>query len=134
MTLEEFISEWAARPFQWGVTDCVQFAAAWVRECTGQDYAAGYAYSDEAGAALVIREAGGLSELVSRHLGDFKRSREGMVAGDIVLSAFGQGPTVGVAVGPRAFLLRTERGLIPVQTDFAIGYWPCPQSQARLPS
>lgn len=125
MTLDEYFSEWARRPFAWGRTDCVQFAAGWVRECRGTDYAAGYAYQDEQGAAQVMAAADGLEALVTRHLGPLNRDRRGIARGDVILSAFDRGPTLGIAVGPRAFLLRTPRGLIPVQAELAIGYWPC---------
>lgn len=132
MTLDEFLHAWAAKPFEWGRTDCVQFAVAWMRESIGLDHSTGYSYDDAVSAQRIINAAGGLEALFSKHYGPMRRTRLGVSAGDVILSAFDHGPTLGLAFGPRAFVLKTQSGLIPVQMELAIGYWPC-QSQSPAP-
>jgi len=125
MTRDEiaaYLHEQAARPFAWGVTDCVQFAGAFVEKITGRSYLADYEYNSELGAARIMLAAGGLEALVSKHLGPMSRDLRECADGDIVLSAFDRGPTLGIAV-PRVFFLRTERGVIPVNLEHAIGFW-----------
>lgn len=125
MTFDDFCQEWIAPPFEWGRTDCVQFPFAWVRHVSGVDHTLGYTYDSEQGAAAIIAEAGGLEALVSRHLGPINRDRRTVSQGDVILSAFDRGPTLGLAAGPRSFLMRTPRGLVPVQMELAIGSWSC---------
>lgn len=125
MTRDEvlaYVQQHASTPFEWGKSDCVQFADGLVRLVTGQGYASGYSYDSEFGAARLIREAGSLEALVSKHLGPMNRDRRECRDGDVVLSAFDRGPMLGIAV-PRLFYLRTERGVIPVEIEMAIGFW-----------
>ena len=117
-----YLQEQVVKPFAWGSTDCVQFAAGIVERVTGNNYAASYTYDSELSAARLIRDAGGLEALVSKHLGPMNRDRRECRDGDIVLSAFDRGPTLGIAV-PRLFFLRTEQGVVPVDMELSIGFW-----------
>lgn len=127
MSLEAHFEEWSRKPFVWGSADCVRFAARWVELQTGKDPMAAYEYASAIEAARVLREGGGLELLTSRVLGPLRRDRRGMEPGAVVLSAFGLGQTLGIAATPRVFVVRSEAGLVPVQAELAIGWWPCPQ-------
>lgn len=109
--LGAIVEMYARRPFEWGRYDCVLFAADCTWALTQKDPAAPWrgAYSDEAGAARLIAEAGGLSRLVETAL-----SGIGLVC-DRVKPAFAQrgdpvlfeapgmlgsaGPALGVTLG-----------------------------------
>lgn len=125
MNLQRYCEIWHGRRFAWGASDCVQFPLGWVREATGVDHTAGYAYDSEEGARAIIESAGNLEALVSRHLGPMRWPLKGVGPGDVVLTAFDRGQTLGLSTSERIFLLMEERGLIPVQMELARGYWPC---------
>ena len=80
-----------ARPFQWGVHDCVTFAAAAVRLATGQDPLAGLAvaWGDRQRAAALLRAQGGLRRAVQRALQPLAEPVPPGFAGvgDVVLAA-----------------------------------------------
>ena len=61
---------WRARPFEYGVADCCQFARDLVREATGVDYGREWTYASEEEAEGIIEQHGGLEGLVSRYLGE----------------------------------------------------------------
>lgn len=61
---------WRARPFEYGVADCCQFARDLVREATGVDYGREWTYASEEEAEVIIEQHGGLEGLVSRYLGE----------------------------------------------------------------
>ncbi len=59
--LFEFIETRRFMPFEWGVNDCALFSADAVLEITGVDLASDLRkYTTEAGAARLIRKAGGM--------------------------------------------------------------------------
>lgn len=69
--LQACLAERCTRAFEWGVLDCVLFAADCVEACTGVDPAAAHrgTYSDAASAARVVLAHGGLAEIAASNLG-----------------------------------------------------------------
>ena len=129
MTRDEivsFIEEEGAKPFEWGKSDCVQFAAAMVKRASGRERVIA-TYSTEAEANAIRDAAGGLQKLVEAELGPMQRDIQNCPDGAVVLTAFDAGQALGVALPPR-FFLRTTQGVRPVHLELAIGYWPCPLS------
>ena len=96
-------------PFAWGSNDCALFAADCVLALTGVDHAEGLrTYTDEAGAAEVIRRAGGMrafaARLAHRELALAKR-------GDIVLAVTAGRETFGVVFGDGTWIGPGPTGL-----------------------
>lgn len=67
--LSTFIEKARDRAFSYGEWDCALMVAAWVRECTGEDYAV-TGYASETEAAAIARDGGGLPALVTAALGE----------------------------------------------------------------
>ena len=73
IALERYIRQWQRQPFRYGVHDCVRFAVGWVDLRLGskylQDLPQWYPYTNESEALKIIRENGGLEDLITKHLG-----------------------------------------------------------------
>lgn len=111
--------------FQWGVSDCVQWAAASVKFFSGRDPLAHYRYSSEAGARAMIAGAGSLEKLVTIELGEPRSRIADTEVGDVVLATFADsGEILGVAEPP-VFWLRAARGYVPIELSLALRVWPC---------
>lgn len=80
------VTDWRARPFEYGAVDCCQFARAVVREITGDDLGAEWQYATEQEAREIIDRHGSLSALVTHYLGE-SVSAEKLRIGDICLVA-----------------------------------------------
>lgn len=97
-------------PFAWHENDCWSFPAGAILAITGEDLFAPYRgrYSDEAGAAALIAEAGGmraLCPLESKQLGFAQR-------GDVVLALIEGRETAGVIAGGGAWCAPGAAGLV----------------------
>lgn len=116
-------------PLEWGVNDCVQFAAAAV-EFFGGWRPEVPRYASEREAVRIIASGGGLDRLVSAVMPPPIHVKDAQL-GDIVLTAFRDtGPMLGVA-DPRGFWVRREvGGFIPLDLEFAIKVWPWRQSHS----
>ncbi len=80
-----FLAQAADRPFEWGVWDCVRFAAAAVHALTGVDHLAGLTWASQTEALRMLRDLGGLRAAVSGVLGE--PIAAGLArAGDVVLA------------------------------------------------
>lgn len=67
MKLYDYIQAHMKTPFEWGLHDCVLFAAGWVRAATGIDPLAGLPGWDSARSAMrVIHQAGGLEFAIDK--------------------------------------------------------------------
>ena len=112
-------------PFQWGVSDCVQWAGAAVEFFSGRDPVSHYRYSTEEEARAIIAASGSLEALVTREIGEPRARCSEAALGDVVLSVFREtGPILGVA-DPPVFWLRAPAGYIPVEMTLALRVWPC---------
>lgn len=69
MTLPEYISLHANKPFKWGENDCCTFIGEWARIKTGRDYLAEHKpWTTAKQAARKLRDLGGLSVLLQSTL------------------------------------------------------------------
>lgn len=103
MRLARFVEQARQRPFAYGTWDCCLLAAAWVREATGQDFAAGGgSYDDAAGAAALLAARGGLQAVVTSALGAPLPVVALARRGDVVLVEAAAGRALGVCVGTHA--------------------------------
>lgn len=118
--MERVIEKYQALPFEWGVSDCCQFIGECIEAMTGVDHLARFAYSGRAGARKLLRQYGGLENLVSAVLGPpVERTAQ---HGDIVSVHQGDGPLLGVIWRDR-LLLRTESGLVDWPAEYAETIW-----------
>lgn len=101
--LAEFTASAADWTFEWGRLDCCLLAADWVLFLTGHDFGAEFrgAYADEDGALQIIREFGGLSNLVNSVLGIESVNANLARRGDICLVDSPLGEALGVCIGAR---------------------------------
>jgi hypothetical protein len=101
--LDRVVKAAAGKPFTWGVHDCCQFAADCIQAVTGRDRRTLFPnYTDEAGAAAIREQFGGMRGLLSHALGE-PVSWELAMTGDIVLIDMGQGPQPAVCVDFTAY-------------------------------
>lgn len=101
--LSEYLEAQATVPFEWGVSDCLMFAADAVKLITGIDPAeeARGRYNDVKSAAILSIETGiKTEEIFDRHFerGDVAFSHRG----DIVLKETDRGATFGIVYGGKA--------------------------------
>lgn len=84
--LRTFIASRQSEPFAWGRNDCATFAAAWVRALHGVDLLGELQirYTDAAGAALLMRDNGGLRGLAIKALGAPRHHATLAQRGDVV--------------------------------------------------
>lgn len=124
--LAAYLKERADRPFEWGVNDCCIFAADWVRLVTGRDPAQALRgeYSDEAGAAEVIDEFGGVANLVSMGVGSEPLPNVATAQrGDVVLFESGNGPALGICAGEKFAAVRPVGGVGYFSMRHAVTAW-----------
>ena len=112
----------AAKPFEYGVMDCMQFAAAVAHEITGVDYSAGFEYVGEGEANRIIRGSGSLRELVSEILGKSPVPVNELDIGDPVLMHIKR-DLMGVMLGGDRVALKTEGAILPVSVCHAVCGW-----------
>lgn len=129
-----YIAEQARLPFEWGKTDCVQFAAGMIERLTGVRPAVP-AYATETEAKRWLVENGGLEAAVSTYLGPAQRDLRLCGDGDVVLTAFGGQKALGILAGRLVFVRRQQDGskldpsVFPVDIVTAgIRWWPCRSS------
>ena len=67
--LLEFLAEWQGRAFDFGATDCCQFARALVRKISGVDHGSEWVYNTFDEAQRILDDHGGLEPLISQYLG-----------------------------------------------------------------
>jgi hypothetical protein len=110
------------RPFEFGVHDCMQFAARCFKAVTGDDKLLLFpSYSTEAEAMQIAERFGGLEGLLRHELGEPRHPAFAM-RGDIVLCDMGQGPQPAVCIGVWCVapgLRRLEKRM----TDTALMAW-----------
>lgn len=116
------IDEWRARSFDWGASDCCQFAADIVLALTGIDHRASFSmYASREEAESILAQHGGMAGLISSALGESKA-----VAfagrGDVVAADFGDGIAAGICLGAQC-CAPGKRGLVFRPTVQAVAAW-----------
>lgn len=126
------VSEWGARDFEWGTTDCCQFVADWWHKVTDDDSVTLWrgTYDSLDGALNIIDAAGGLVALVSEVTGVKARSGKSAQAGDICLvrvhTDLGETVAMGIAASDGHIALRARAGVMIFQAVPSV-VWPCPK-------
>ena len=114
-------------PFAWVGNDCCTFAAGVVQAITGVDAMAPLRgkYTTQAGAARLIKRAGGLQALVSEHLGQPLQTPALAGRGDVVLfeMAAPYGPqALGICVGAH-LAAPGPAGMVLLPITVAVAAW-----------
>jgi len=112
------------RPFAWGSHDCCTWAAAAVEACTGVDLAAPWrgTYTDEAGAAALVLELGGLPK-VAALAGPQLRAIALATTGDVGLVRWPDGVVSLGVHGGYGWLCAGDQGLVHLELDAARAAW-----------
>ena len=94
----EAINRWPYQTFEYGTSDCCQFAAFVARELTGVDHAATFEYASEAEAQEIQRRAGGLTGALTAIFGE-PMPVAALLPGDPVLIRWRDLEVVAVVIG-----------------------------------
>ena len=114
------LNTWDKNDFQYGSTDCCQFASHVVKEITGEDHAAKFEYGSEEEAQRIIEEHNGLVGLISSLLGEPSKADKD---GDVCVLFI---PSIGELLGVRYkgnVVCITEKGLKAVEYKYVIAEW-----------
>lgn len=125
MRLSAYLQENRSTPFQWGVKDCVMFAAKGLEAVSGVNMYAEYeGYATKEQAEEIITANGGISELVSKHLGPGHRNFKQAKRGDLVLMKMPE-LTIGIVddSGQRIAALTLKDGLVRLPLTKAWRVW-----------
>lgn len=86
LRFSQYLEDTKKTPFEWGFNDCVMFAAKGLEVITGQDFYSQYlGYTTELGANEIVKENGGLENLISQHIGNPHKNYLNARRGDMVL-------------------------------------------------
>ncbi len=118
--IENVISRWQSRPFEYGSADCCQFAGECIESITGNNPMERFSYQGRRGALALIRSHGSLPDLIASVLGPEKV--EPARDGDIVTVTSGGRDIVGFVWGG-SIILRTEPGLVDWPLSKAVHAW-----------
>jgi len=118
MRLDSLLNSRRMAPFQWGLQDCVLFAADAVLAITGVDHAAGFRGMSAKSSYRYLRAHGGIEALASRVLGCPSAPGDAR-EGDIVLMRVGKRHALAVCMGPKLAVGPTALGLawLPMEDD-----------------
>lgn len=114
------LNAWEKKDFKYGSTDCCQFASHVVKEITGEDHAAKFAYGSEEEAQKIIAEHNGLVGLISSLIGEPTKAEKD---GDVCVLFI---PSIGELLGIRYkddVVCITEKGLKAVEYKYVIAEW-----------
>lgn len=102
IALQNQITEFNQKQFEWGTHDCCTFAADCVLAMTGHDKMAKYrgGYKSLLGAQKKINKAGGLEAAITAELGEPKQATYAK-RGDVIYFISPLGATAGICVGSR---------------------------------
>lgn len=126
MTLGEYLTRAAARPWIWGKEDCSSFPADWIFEQTGVDpmdaWRGGYVSESEAND--LIAQAGGLAVLFGEGIDPIwprtHEPREGAVGVISLPGADGAPIDVGAIHTGRRWSIKSPRGLALISSPLTV--------------
>ncbi len=126
--LSEFLQDQQNLSFEWGVRDCMIFAADAVWYLTGYDPAWDLrdTYGTEGEADAVIEEAGGMQELCTKQLGIQPHTNHNMAQrGDIIFMEVSGKKFFGVVddSGTKAACLDPVKGIVRVPIKSCVAVW-----------
>ncbi len=126
--LTEFLEDQKNLAFEWGVRDCMIFAADAVWYLTGYDPAWNLrdTYGTEGEADALIAEAGGMKELCTKQLGiDPHDNHKTAQRGDVILMEVSGSHVFGVVddSGQKAACLDPVKGIVRVPIKSCVAVW-----------
>ena len=125
MRLDDYISEWDDRPFDWSSANCCHFSAGWVQSIEGRDPMASVEALDGLkGCFRVLADLGSLREAVTRLMGVSEALPAMAQIGDLVLLKGSHFGMLGICNGRDVAVLSTSTGVIFVNMDQAEASWP----------
>ena len=114
------LNAWERQEFDYGKTDCCQFASFIVNHITGVDYSAGFHYDNESDALALIAKHDNLEGLISSIIGE---PSDEFGDGDPVLCDLPvAGDTMGIKYGDGAVCI-TQKGMIQVPNKYIVRGW-----------
>ena len=125
--LSAFLAHAAARPLEWGRSDCCLMVADWIAARSGVDPAPDLraVYDDESGAMRVIEAEGGIVALFARRVTRAGLARtEAVRPGDVAVVAIGGTDTLFGAIAARSgWAIKTKRGLVISRVPRLVTCW-----------
>ncbi len=112
----------------YGSGDCCQFISRYLLELTGTDYAAGFAYDDEASAKRLIVSHGGLPALISTALEASPDPAHDPQPGDVAVVHVGNEMAAGVVGQGQVLCLHPDEGFVRCPAEAITDVWPCLKS------
>lgn len=124
LRLSNYLKSSQTKEFVWGENDCVLFAVKAAEKITYEDHYSQYlGYTNEAGAKMIITEAGGLEKLISRHFGNYHKNILSAKRGDLVMLKL-PSKTIGIVDDSGRFVCGvSERGYERVPLNKAWCVW-----------
>lgn len=84
--LSDYLESKKNTPFEWGVNDCIMFAAKGLEAITGQNHYQEYVgYTTEVGAKALLDANGGFEGIIGKHIGPGHRKHLMARRGDLAL-------------------------------------------------
>lgn len=121
--LSEYIASKVGVPFAWGSHDCCTFAAGALLALTGENPMFSHGeYTDAAGAAIVLRDAGGIERIPEAHGLSLLPSVSFAMRGDIVSIKIDGRTSLGVCCG-NISLFAGPVGLASKNTADCLNAW-----------
>ena len=128
--LNDIFTEYQARDFEWGTSDCATFATDTIKELIGVDLYAEFrgSYHDLRSYLKLLKtyeysSIGELFNLVSIENGIFEIAPREAMRGDVCTYIGADGlECLGICMGPRAYFL-LESGLIGIPIDKCFRSW-----------
>ena len=120
------LCNWERQPFEYGVADCCRFTIFMVKELTGKDYSDQFDWSNEVEAEEIIKEKGGLLQVIESVLG---QPSKGVSDGSPCLVKMPlSSELMGVKLG-RDVVCLTQNGLARVPSRYTVAEWDLWQTQ-----
>jgi hypothetical protein len=116
------LNKWQRRDFDYGDSDCCQFAGFVVKELTGKDYLADFDYTSEDEANQIIKSNGDLEATVSSVLGKSITDINSLPDGSPVLLDLPEGSAMGIKFGNYAVGL-VKKGMTKIPNQHISVGW-----------
>jgi hypothetical protein len=117
------LNKWEKRAFDYGDSDCCQFAGFIVRELTGKDYLAPFSYGSEEDAYSIIEKHGDLVSTASTVLGDPETDITNLDDGSPVVVSLSEGIQImGIKLGDLAVCI-SKNGMVQIPHQFILSGW-----------
>jgi hypothetical protein len=122
--MREIIIKYTHAPFEYGVTDCCQFAGECIEAVTGKNPMHGFLYDDEKSAYEIIESYGSLDAAITATLGEGIQGEYEPHDGDVALcKSTNDIEIVGVVCQGRIVVLSPKTGVTDWPLERAWNVW-----------